>query len=67
MYEVQGKQKRCQQHKGGDSSPLLQYHKIAPGVLRSVLGSPAQEGHRALGLSSEDNHEDDQRAEGAPT
>ena len=40
-------------------------HENPPGVLRPVLGPPA-EGHGAVGADSEEGHEDDQRAGGPP-
>ncbi|PKU48016.1 rna-directed dna polymerase from mobile element jockey-like [Limosa lapponica baueri] len=54
-------QKKCgQQAKGDDSGPRLHSGETLPGVLH-----PAQEGCGPAGASSEEGHEDDQRA-GAP-
>ena len=56
-------QEKCdQQVEGGDSAPLLCSCGTPPGVLCPVLGSPTQEGLKAVGVSPEEGHEGDQRA-----
>ena len=55
--------KRGQQVEGGDSTPLLRSREIPPGILRSALGLPTEEGHGPAGASPEEGHEDDQGLE----
>jgi len=57
---------RGQQVKEGDSAPLLCSGETTPGVLHPALEPSAQGRHGALGLSSEEGHEDDQRHRAAP-
>ena len=51
--------KKGDQDEGGDSAPLFCSCETPPGVLHPVQESPAQEGHWAVGVGTEEGHEDD--------
>jgi len=50
---------------GGNSAPLLRSSETPPGVLHPALEPPPKEGHGAVGVGPEEDHQDDLRA-GAP-
>ncbi|PKU47463.1 rna-directed dna polymerase from mobile element jockey-like [Limosa lapponica baueri] len=57
--------KHGQQVERGDSAPLLCSGETPPGELCPALEPPTEEGHGPVGVSTEESHEEDQRA-GAP-
>jgi len=63
MYPGLHQMQLGQQIEGGDSAPLLHSSETPPGVLHPALGSHAQEGHGAVGVSPEEGHHNDQRDE----
>ena len=62
-YPELHQEKHDEQVEGGDSAPLLWGWKTPSGVLHPVLKTPRQEGHQAVEAGTEEDHEDDQRAE----
>jgi len=53
-------QEKCgQQVEGGDSASLLCSGETSPGVVRTALEGPAQEGHGSIGAGPEQGHKDD--------